>query len=130
MTHFALPEVEGTSNATLFITKGPDGNLWFTENYNSRIGKITPSGTITHYAAPTNMQFDVSDTIATGPDGNLWFTERANDKIGKVTPSGTIAEYALSGRSGPQSMTRGADGNLWFAASDAGAIGASRPPGR
>jgi streptogramin lyase len=32
------------------ITRGPDGNIWFTEyNTPSAIGKITPSGMITSY---------------------------------------------------------------------------------
>ena len=29
------------------IAAGPDGNLWFTENYGDRVGKITPAGVVT-----------------------------------------------------------------------------------
>src|SRR3954453_20804550 len=38
------------------IVKGPDGNLWFTENAAtaSKIGKITPTGQITEYKTPTS----------------------------------------------------------------------------
>ncbi len=34
------------------IASGPDGNLWFTENYGARIGRITPSGDVTEFALP------------------------------------------------------------------------------
>ena len=32
------------------ITAGPDGNLWFTEYYGGRIGRITRAGVITEFA--------------------------------------------------------------------------------
>src|SRR5262245_23754173 len=35
------------------ITTGPDGNLWFTEYLANKIGRITPSGTITEFPVPT-----------------------------------------------------------------------------
>src|SRR5262249_23331445 len=31
------------------ITAGPDGNLWFTEQIGDKIGRITPSGTVTEF---------------------------------------------------------------------------------
>lgn len=65
------------------ITAGPDGNLWSTEPYNSKIVKLTTSGTFTEYPAPTG----VGAFIAAGPDGNLWFTEPAADKVGKLVLS-------------------------------------------
>jgi len=34
------------------ITVGPDGNLWFTELLVNRIGRITPTGTITKFPLP------------------------------------------------------------------------------
>src|SRR5579872_4355845 len=51
---------------------GPDGNVWFTE-YNN-IGKITPSGIITHYPFPTSRAFADPGDITAGADGNIWFT--------------------------------------------------------
>ena len=40
--------------APLGIAAGPDGNLWFTEAATgNRIGRITPTGTITEYPLPT-----------------------------------------------------------------------------
>jgi hypothetical protein len=35
------------------IAVGPDGNLWFTEYYQNKIGRITPSGTLTEFPIAT-----------------------------------------------------------------------------
>jgi streptogramin lyase len=32
------------------VAAGPDGNLWFTEFGSDKIGRITPTGTITEFA--------------------------------------------------------------------------------
>jgi streptogramin lyase len=58
------------------LTKGPDGNVWFTESAGNNIGSITPGGKIIEYATPASPY-----GITTGPDGNIWFTEPS---IGKV----------------------------------------------
>src|SRR5437867_1070567 len=47
---FTIP----TSNSNpIGITAGRDGNLWFTENNGSQIGRITTAGTVTGYPVPT-----------------------------------------------------------------------------
>lgn len=95
------------------ITTGPDGNLWFTENYAfgapTSIGRITPSGVTTYFPVPSG---DSEGQITTGSDGNLWFTEYRTGKIGRITPSGAITEF--SGSSFAYGITAGPDGNLWF----------------
>src|SRR6266571_1823598 len=55
------------------VTSGPDGNLWFTEFYGNKIGRITIGGAISEYSIPTTDSHP--QDIASGPDGNLWFTE-------------------------------------------------------
>ncbi len=105
ITEYSLP----SGSHPLGITAGPDGNLWFTDNSSSKIGKITTSGTITEYTVGSNP-----NGIAAGPDGNLWFTEYAAGKIGKITTSGTVTEYSLPAESEPYEITEGSDGNLWF----------------
>ena len=68
------------------ITAGLDGNLWFTEPYGNRIGKISPvTGTVTDYATPTDYVYPYG--IIGGPDGNLWFTEQSGNRIGKISSS-------------------------------------------
>jgi streptogramin lyase/O-glycosyl hydrolase len=111
------------------ITAGPDGNLWFTELYTGKIGKIGTGGTITEYTITTNISRFLG--ITAGPDGNLWFTELypGIGKIGKITPGGTITEYPLSSGSSPNGITSGPDGNLWFTESGTNKIGKITPGG-
>jgi len=60
------------------IAAGPDGNMWFTEDglyangimAPNRIGRITPGGTVTEFAAGSTTY---PRSIVAGPDGNLWF---------------------------------------------------------
>src|SRR5207302_4789039 len=64
------------------ITAGPDGNLWFTEYFGNRIGRITPAGVVTEFRA--GLTGFTPSGIAIGPDGNLWFTEDNADRVGKL----------------------------------------------
>ena len=66
----------------LEVVTGPDGNLWFTENGASMIGRITPAGTVS--AWPVTANSNVTG-IASAPPGTVWFTEQASNKIGRVT---------------------------------------------
>jgi streptogramin lyase len=87
------PGPPGTSNSgPQTITVGSDGNLWFTETNNDKIGKITPAGVITEYPIPAGSY---PFAIVAGLDGNLWFTELHRNKVGRITPSGTLTEFAI-----------------------------------
>jgi streptogramin lyase len=118
---FELPLPDKGQQGLFGITAGPDGNVWFTEDVGNKIGRITPSGTITEFPIPTPESQPVS--IVTGPDGNLWFAEQDSTKIGRITPTGTITEFPLPSYDGePRAIAAGPDGNLWFAM-DNGDIG-------
>jgi virginiamycin B lyase len=71
------------------------GNLWFTEytSLANKIGRISPKGTISEFAIPT--QDSLAQGITTGADGNVWFTESGGDKIGRITATGKIAQYPI-----------------------------------
>src|SRR5262249_54445644 len=78
------------------ITVGPDGNLLSPEFTASKIGRITPGGTLTEFPTTTANNFPAGITV--GPDGNLWFTESSNvdspnGKIGRITTAGVITEF-------------------------------------
>ncbi len=114
ITEFATPSA---GSRPLGIAAGSDGNMWYTDDNNGKVGKIRPDGTITEYATPTAIS--IPGDIVRGPDGNMWFTERGADKIGRITPDGTITEFAVSTRSlsvanYPAGIAVGSDGNLWF----------------
>jgi streptogramin lyase len=115
ITEFPLPPL--TFNpvpATLGITAGPDGNVWFTEPITGVIGRISPAGQVTEY--PTSVSNP--GAITAGPDGNLWFTSGSllNDpSIGRITPAGQVTRFDLPDSLGvPSGIAAGPDGNLWF----------------
>jgi streptogramin lyase len=116
ITTFPIP---GTGS--LGITSGPDGNLWFTEPDDNKIGRMSPTGVVTEfplptYPVPTYGTYPVG--ITSGPDGNLWFTEYAGNRIGRISPAGTITEFPLpQPNRQPSGIALGPDGNLWFAES-------------
>jgi streptogramin lyase len=110
------------------ITSGPDGNLWFTEFLNSKIGCITLSGALTEFPVTEGSGLG---GITSGPDGNLWFTETESNKIGRITTNGTITEFPIPIPTGyygglgtsPGWIVSGPDGNLWFTETALGFIG-------
>lgn len=97
-------ESEGCS-----MVEGPDGNVWFTDYTNDRIGKITPTGTVTF----VQLAHDASPfAIALGSDGALWFTESFPGRIGRLTTSGQLRTFYAG--SSPSYIVAGPDGNLWY----------------
>jgi hypothetical protein len=114
ITEFPLPPL--TFNpvpATLGITGGPDGNVWFTEPITGAVGRITPAGQVTEFPTPVNDPI----AITAGPDGNLWFTggSLTDGSIGRITPAGQVTKFALPERfSRASGIAAGPDGNLWF----------------
>ena len=102
----------------LGITKGPDGNLWFTEPNIDGIGRITPLGVVTEFfTGITAPALPIGITL--GPDGALWFTELGTSQIARITTSGTVTEFIIdpdpNAIAGPWGITTGPDSNLWFA---------------
>jgi len=122
------------------ITAGPDGNLWFTERYAGRIGRITPDGVVTEFADGISTwgggfrEPNWLGGITAGPDGNVWFTEQGGDIVGRITPDGAVTEFPTSINHKAQvdnfsAITVGPDGNLWFTAFGPGRIVRITPDG-
>lgn len=123
VTAFPIPSAYSDPG---IITSGPDGNLWFTEHYNSKIGRVTPTGQFSEFQIPS---YSYTRGIAVGADGNLWFTEASQNRIGRITPSGQITEFSpISSGGGP--ITAGPDGNLWFTEEGGNQIGRITPAGK
>jgi len=108
INEFSVPTANG---APVGITRGPDGNLWFTEQLGNKIGRITTGGVVTEFPIPTAGSGPYG--ITSGPDGNLWFME-SYGKVGRITTGGVITEFPISTAGiGPEEITSGPDGNLW-----------------
>jgi streptogramin lyase len=116
------------------VTRGPDGNIWYTVPFTSTgpsIARITPAGVITLFALPNSKSEPLY--IASGPDGNLWFVDYGANQIGKMNTSGTtLAEYPIpTANASPSAITAGPDGNLCFLENTAfGGAPKSRPRAR
>ena len=106
------------------IVYGADGNIWFSEDSGSVIGRITPSGSVVTYPVPTQNTYFESKSIALGPDGNVWFCVSTDSEIGKITPSGQITLYKTpSPNSTPVHITKGPDNSMWFTEGGVNKIG-------
>ncbi len=95
------------------LVEGPDGNVWYTDSTVTKIGKVTPSGTVEEFspglAGPAL-------NITAGPESKLWFTEKTAKKIGSInTSGGGLTECSIPATAKePESIAAGSDGNLWF----------------
>jgi streptogramin lyase len=112
------------------ITRGPDGNLWFTTS--TGVARMTVLGEVT--------RFDISQStghptrITAGPDGNLWFIDSADTNVvGKITPQGVATLFPLpQANVYPSAIAAGPDGNVWFTVfgqRDYGSLGRITPQG-
>ncbi|MFN2528312.1 MAG: Virginiamycin B lyase [Candidatus Baltobacteraceae bacterium] len=108
--------VPSAGSAPTAITRGSDGNLWFTEQALNKVAKVV-IGTSVTLTEPLQLSAGSSPTsITTGPDTNLWVSESGTDKIAKISPSNgaLLAEFALTPGANPQQIISGPNGSLWF----------------
>jgi len=99
------------------ITSGPDGNLWFVENFTG--GSVEKIGTLnlkTHVISEFKVPSSGANVsaIVSAPDGNLWFTERGTGKLGMINPTTHVIKEFKTPNVGPEGIAVGSDGNLWF----------------
>ena len=117
VTFYTDRSIVGQGNG---IAAGPDGALWFTNQGNNSIGRITTAGVVSNY---TNPSISVPYRITAGPDGALWFTNEGNNSIGRITTAGVVSNYTNPSISKPVGITVGPDGALWFTNTGSNTIG-------
>lgn len=118
------------------------GNVFFSDQFNHRIRRIAPGGTITTIAGTgaqgfsgdngpaTAAQVNFPGAMATDQSGNLYFTDGPNQRTRRISRAGVIATIAgngiagFSGDGGPATaasfngafgITLDASGNLYVA---------------
>jgi virginiamycin B lyase len=67
------------------VTVAPDGDLWFTENFSNKIGRMAPDGTVIGEYAIAGGNCGARAIIAS-PDGRLFFSAHDAGAIGEVIP--------------------------------------------
>jgi len=111
------------------IVAGADGNIWFGDAGQGKVGFITPTGAITEFDLPADVGGPMR--MAVGPDRNLWITTIVpgphQDWILRMSSKGAVTRFQVTGR--PEGITAGPDGNLWFTEVAADRIGRMTPAG-
>lgn len=103
------------------IAIGRDDALWFTENTEAVIGRMTRSGSVRFFPISHGW---AAQRIVSGPKGDLWFTQMYGNAIGRISMTGKITEYRLQNKnSHPYDIVEGPDGALWFTEHGDGKIG-------
>lgn len=109
------------------ITRGPDGNMWFTEFGSAAraIARVTPSGHVDEF--PTMEPGSQPQDIVATPDGGLAFADHGATKLGFATTSGSSVEIGtgLTGR--PHDIAVGPDNRIWFTEDANDKIGVYNP---
>jgi len=100
--------VTGLSNP-FEITTGADGNVWFTEPFIQRFGKVTPAGDVTFYSNGHQIA-----SIAPGPTGRLVFSSFSESRIGTISFDGVARASPKVDESAPTGIAMGPNGSVWF----------------
>jgi sugar lactone lactonase YvrE len=94
------------------IAVDPAGNVYVAENFNFRIRKVAPDGTISTFAGTGERGFggdngpairarlDNVHGVAIGVDNSVYFADFGNNRIRKIAPNGVITTVAGNGRFG------------------------------
>lgn len=97
------------------IAFGLDGRtIWFTGKTAASVGRIDPSGQVTHFALKTPNATPIY--LALGPDGNIWGTQLIGNHIFRITPDGKLSEFPIpTPNSRPIAIVAGPDKkSMWF----------------
>jgi virginiamycin B lyase len=108
---------------------GPDGALWFTEQFVNKLGRLDPStGAIREY--PLNTDKSGPHGLVADHDGNIWYTGNYAGLIGKLNPrTGEITEYKMPDpkASDPHTPVFDQQGILWFTVQGGNFVGRLDP---
>lgn len=112
-----------TPNASVgWLTRGPDGAMWFAEREGNKIGRVDAGGRITEIELPTPAS--VPQAMVFDRRGRLWYTASEANKLGRIDADGTITEFAVPTPAAlPLGITLGPDNALWFTERSAEKIG-------
>jgi sugar lactone lactonase YvrE len=129
-------------NAPRGLARDPAGNIYFADNKNQVVRKITPEGALVTLAGNATNLDQGDGALATSSElsgpvavayagGNVYILEQAGERIRVITPNGNINTFAGTGVPGqpsspsgaalsqpmnqPQGLTSDSAGNLYLA---------------
>ncbi|HTV92216.1 MAG TPA: hypothetical protein VMG98_05830, partial [Verrucomicrobiae bacterium] len=107
----------GGYSAPFGITKGPDGNIWFTDQGTQEVEAFNPASLAiqSQYATGASLW-----DLATGSDGALWVADQSNGGALRMTTAGIATQYPFSGT--PQGIAAGPNGLMLIADNTSGGV--------
>jgi streptogramin lyase len=131
----AVDRIDQQGNVTLYpvsdpneqdvgwMTRGPDGAVWFAERDTGKIGRIDAHGAMREYNLPSPGA--VPQGIVFAPNGDIYVTEQGSNAIARVDPvTGAAVDFPTpTPDSTTQSGVLGPDGAIWFIERSAAQIG-------
>ncbi|BDU71434.1 pentapeptide repeat-containing protein [Mesoterricola silvestris] len=79
--HELAPLPGGGARTPWALAPDGQGNMWFTQQGTSSLGRVTPAGVITEYPLPIGFR---AQDIVPGPNGRMLFTVEGEPLIGSV----------------------------------------------
>jgi virginiamycin B lyase len=106
-----------------WMTRGPDGSVWFAERDTGKVGQIGANGSMREYALPSADA--VPQGIVFASDGNVYVTEQGSNAIARLNPvTGAATDISVpTPDSTTQSGALGPDGAIWFIERAAAKVG-------
>jgi virginiamycin B lyase len=108
------------------IVVGPDGNIWFTQQSQDRVGRMTINGQFTFFSTgvgsgPHGIAFDAQ--------GRLWITRQFSNTITQMDLNGNIiANHVIPfPNANPHGLTIARDGKVWFTGREGNVVGYYNP---
>jgi len=125
ISEVTLPQIQyGIESRPLNIIVGKDGNLYFTEQYSGKIGKLNPSSReITEWNIPSDLLTSEPWDLNYTSEG-IFFTDYRQNKIMKLVLSAdppSITQWSIP-NSGPRGIFVKSLSEIWFTEFSAGKI--------
>lgn len=105
----------------------PDGTIWYTDQWNSCIGRIDPDRlTVTEFH--TGISGANPHGITVDENGNIWYAATATGKIGKYNPDrDEYRSYTMADEVDDVHSLTSANGLIWFTAPRSNVFGSLDP---